>query len=99
VVNDQGAMVCVDEEAMNKQKGVLVSVMKQLTVNFFKGVPISHISLPVKIFETRSMVQRIVDLFAFVPRYIIEAAKSEDHLERLKNVIAMSISSTYLCFN
>ena len=41
---------------MDKQKGVLINVLKQLTVNLLKGLTITHISLPIKIFEPRSAI-------------------------------------------
>lgn len=56
VVNDEGCLVCTDQEALDKQKGVLGSVAKQLAVNLMKGLSISHISLPIKIFEARSSI-------------------------------------------
>ena len=57
----------------------------------------SHISLPIKIFEPTSTLQRIADLWTFAPIYLKKAAKEEDHLERLKLVITFTISSIYLC--
>eukprot|EP00347_Sterkiella_histriomuscorum_P004889 403358700 len=93
----QGGLVCVDKEAMEKQKGVLVDVLKQLTVNILKGLTITHISLPVKIFEPRSTLQRIVDLFSFSPIFLTRASQTPDHLERFKLVIANAVSSIYLC--
>jgi len=62
-----GGLVCTDEEAMERQKGVLVDVVKQLAVTLLKGLTIAHISLPIKIFEPRSSIQRIVDLWSFAP--------------------------------
>jgi hypothetical protein len=69
-----GGLVCTDEEAMERQKGVLVDVVKQLAVTLLKGLTIAHISLPIKIFEPRSSIQRIVDLWSFAPKYLQQAA-------------------------
>lgn len=55
-VNQDGCLVCTDEEMLNQQKGVLPNVAKQLAVNLLKGLSISHISLPIKIFEARSSI-------------------------------------------
>ena len=62
-----------------------------------KGLSISHMSLPIKIFEPRSTIQRIVDLWTFAPRFLKMAAQTNDHLERLKLTIAFAISNIYLC--
>ena len=95
--HEYGGLVCYDKEALDKQKGVLVDVLKQLTINLFKGLTIAHISLPIKIFEPRSTLQRIVDIWSFAPKYLNKAAEITDHLERLKNVIAFIMSGIYIC--
>lgn len=73
-----GGLVCNDKEAIEKQKGVLVDVLKQLTKNIMNGLTITHISLPIKIFEPRSSIQRIVDMWSFAPKYLNQAAKIDD---------------------
>ena len=70
---------------------------KQLVVNALKGLSISHISLPIKIFEPRSSIQRIVDLWTFGPKFLKQAAESKDPLERMKYTIAFAMSSIYMC--
>lgn len=94
---EYGGLQCVDKEAMERQRGVLLEVLKQLTKNILKGLTITHISLPIKIFEPRSSIQRIVDIWSFAPKYLNEAAASSDHLERLKLVIAFALSGIYIC--
>ena len=96
---ENGGLVCTDQEMLDKQKGVLGHVVKQLAVNLMKGLSISHISLPIKIFEPRSSIQRICDLWTFAPTYLKQAAQTDDHLERLKLVITFCISSIYLNCN
>ena len=51
-----GGLICTDQEMLNKQKGVLSAVVKQLAVNMIKGLGISHISMPIKIFEPKSSI-------------------------------------------
>ena len=87
----------MDEEAMNQQKGVLKDVVKALAKNFLKGRGISHMSLPVRMFEPKSTTQRVVDIFSFGPVYLKKAAKLDDPLERFKHVIAVSIAGMHLC--
>jgi hypothetical protein len=82
---------------MDKQKGVLVDVLKQLTVNLLKGLTITHISLPIKIFEPRSAIQRIVDIWSFGPKFLKQATETTDQLERFKLVIAFAMSGIYVC--
>lgn len=82
---------------MDRQKGVLVEVIKQLTVNLLKGLTISHISMPIKIFEARSSIQRIVDIWSFAPKHLSEASSITDPLERFKRVIAFALCGLYIC--
>jgi hypothetical protein len=82
---------------LNKQKGVLTHVVKQLAVNMLKGLSISHISMPIKIFEPKSSIQRMCDLWTSAPKYLRAAADTNDPLERFKLVITFAMSSIYLC--
>ena len=89
--------MCTDKEALDKQKGVLSNVAKQLAVNLLKGLSISHISLPIKIFEARSSIQRVVDVWSSAPQYLLQAARSPDPLARFQGVIAFGLTSLILC--
>lgn len=72
---DKGGLKCTDEEAMERQKGVLKDVLKEFAKNFIKGLGISHMSLPVRMFEPRSTIQRVADYFCFAPIFLKKAAK------------------------
>ena len=76
---------------------MLANVAKQLVLVLLKGLSISHISLPIKIFEPRSSIQRIVDFWASAPLFLTAAAKAKDPIERLTYVIAFSLSNIYIC--
>lgn len=62
-----------------------------------KGLALSHISLPIKIFEPTSTLARMADLWTQAPVYLKKAAKLDDHLERLKLAVTFSLASVYLC--
>jgi len=76
---------------------VLANVAKQLAINLMKGLSISHISLPIKIFEARSSIQRVVDLWSSAPKFMRMAVEAENPIERMKAVIAFGLSSIILC--
>ena len=69
-IPETGGLLCTDEEQLSKQKGVLSHCVKQIAMNMLKGLSMSHMSLPIKIFEPRSSVQRICDLFSFAPKFL-----------------------------
>ena len=54
-------------------------------------------SMPAKIFEAKSSINRMCDLWTHAPNYLRAAADTNDSLERLKYVIAFAMSSVYIC--
>lgn len=48
-----------------------------------EGKAIVGISLPVKIFEKRSMIQKICDIWCTGPQYLKSAALCTDPIERM----------------
>ena len=57
-----------------------------------EGKGIVAISLPVKIFEKRSMIEKICDLWCTGPKNLTEAALEDNVLERMKKVVTFAIS-------
>jgi hypothetical protein len=76
---------------------VLGNVAKQLAINVMKGLSISHISLPIKIFEPRSSIQRIVDFWSQAPNFLSLAAEATNPIERMKWTVTFGLASIYLC--
>ena len=49
-------------------------VVKQAIKCILSGQPISGISLPVRVFEPRSQLERMLDSFGFAPHFFQKAA-------------------------
>jgi hypothetical protein len=98
-VTSSGELKLVDEEALKKQRGVVMDVIKKLAKNILDGRGVIGISLPVRIFEPRSMLERLCDWWGFAPTYLTAAARSKDPIDRMKNVIAFSIAGLYVSLN
>ena len=92
----KGGLICVDQEAIAKQKGVVGEVFKQVMANITKGLGAVSISLPVRIFEPRSTAERLVDRFSFAPVLLSKASKISDPVVRLLHVMAFNVSGLYL---
>lgn len=73
--NEKGILQCVDREMLEKSKGVVMYVVKQIAKNIFSGLGVVAISLPVRIFEPRSALERVLDGFSFAPKYLTEACR------------------------
>jgi len=60
-----------------------------------EGKSVVGISLPVRIFEPRSTVERITDWWAFTPIYFRMASRISDPIERFKLVVTAAIAGLY----
>ena len=92
----EGGLKCIDREVLNKQKGVLASLIAQVATCFFQKGGFVRISLPVRIFEPRSTLDKILDPWRTAPTYLTRAAGVSDPVERMKMVIAFAISGLHL---
>eukprot|EP00347_Sterkiella_histriomuscorum_P010009 403339035 len=95
LIQPKNGLKCVNERILEKQKGVVKSVISQAASNVFSGQSIIGISLPVRIFEPRSLLERICDWYGFAPIFLKKAAQEQDHLERFKLSISYALSSLY----
>mmetsp|Transcript_3905 Transcript_3905/g.4289 ORF Transcript_3905/g.4289 Transcript_3905/m.4289 type:complete len:461 (-) Transcript_3905:453-1835(-) len=96
VVMKDGGLQCVDKEALDKQKGVLGEVLQQILNNIREGKGIVAVSLPVRIFEDRSVLERICDFWGFAPTFLTEAAQTTDRMDRFKKIIAFAFAGLYV---
>lgn len=98
-LNKNGVLQCTDKEMLEKSKGVVAYVVKQIAKNIFTGLGVVAISLPVRIFEPRSALERVLDGFSFAPKFLNEACKQSDPIARFKLVVAFAISGIYMRAN
>lgn len=90
-----GGLVLKDKSLISKQKHVITHLLRSAGKNLIKGKGIMDVSLPVNIFESRSLLQRLLNSFGYAPIYL-EAAGRETGLERFKNVVTFGISMLHL---
>lgn len=93
VVKDSTGIYSTDKEVVEKQSGLIKDVLGQLVKNI--GGSSMSLSLPVKVFEPRTMLERITDWFAFAPKIMKEASQLNDNVEVLKKVICLGLSSLF----
>lgn len=91
-----GTLKCTDQEAIDKQKGVVPEVLKQVAKSITSGVGAVGISLPIRIFEPRSTIERMFDKFSFAPVFIQRAAQTSDQLQRFFDVIAFGVAGLFM---
>lgn len=63
-------------------------VIKQLGANIVSGKSVLNVSLPVDIFESRTLLERSASSFGLVPDYLIPIADA-DPLTQIKNIATL----------
>ena len=81
---------------MQNQRGVLLYLARKIGVNLLTGKSIMNVSLPIKIFEPRSMLEKLANEFRFVSHFLSKTSETQDPIERMKIMINWYITSLQL---
>ncbi len=93
IINDTQGLVLIDAKIMEKFKGLISNMIKQMIQHVF-GRPIS---LPVRLFEPKSTLHRICEYWSFAPQFLNKAAEIKDNpLLRMKYIITFAASGLYV---
>lgn len=65
----------INEALIQSQKDTLKFVLKQIAANVFSGKSIFNVSLPVDIFEPRTLLERSAASLGKMPDYLISACE------------------------
>ena len=87
-----GELKCVDKAILEKQKGMITDIIKKVAESLSQGRGVVGVSLPVRIFEPRSLIERIVDWFAYTTVFLTPSAQLKTPIERLQNIIAFGFA-------
>jgi hypothetical protein len=100
-----GGIKCVNrvrtmQADLDCQKGLILDLIKRAGKTLMEGKHVVGVSLPVRIFEPRSTLERMVDWWCTLPVYLTNAAAAvrltqTDPVERLKQVVTFAISGLY----
>ena len=94
LIKDYEGVYCINQEKLDKQSGIIKEVITRLTKCIWSGTVMS-LSLPIRIFEPRSMLERYTDWFSFAPELLTKAGNCKDKIESFKYVIAFSLSALF----
>lgn len=96
-MNKKGGLIFLDQETLKKQQGVFKEVMLQVGSQLLSGKLAVRISLPIRIFEPRTLLERVADGWNYAPTLLKKAALNSDPLERMKYVIAFVSGGFHFC--
>ena len=91
--------VFVDQEVVAAQKDILKMIIKQLGSNLLSGKSLMNMSLPVEIFDRKSMLDVIAESLGFLPYYLSKAAVENDAEEQMKLVTCAFMFLSATCPN
>lgn len=89
--NRKGGHLTDDPILLRYQRSVIFSLMGSVGQTILQGKSLSTISLPVRIFEPRSYLQRITDAWGNID-FLKKAVETADPVERLKWTATFNIS-------
>jgi hypothetical protein len=72
-----------------------MDVIAQVTACLLKGKGIVGLSLPIRLFEPRSTLERMLDRWSFMPVFMTNISNCNE-LERFKKVMLMAIAGLYV---
>eukprot|EP01113_Clastostelium_recurvatum_P045753 TRINITY_DN790_c0_g1_i1.p1 TRINITY_DN790_c0_g1~~TRINITY_DN790_c0_g1_i1.p1 ORF type:complete len:317 (+),score=78.93 TRINITY_DN790_c0_g1_i1:71-952(+) len=92
-----GGLWFKDEAELKRQRGIAWEIVKGLGNSILEGKELVNTTLPIHLFESRSFLERLTDIWAYAPRYLPQAAAIKGNpAERMKYVIAFAISGLHL---
>jgi hypothetical protein len=80
-------LVFINKDLIEKQRGVMGSLIKKIGLSLIKGKSVMNISLPINIFDIRSHLEVFAFQNSYAKTFLDRAAKTKDPIERLKFVI------------
>ena len=86
----------IDEETIANQRNVIKHVISKIGSNILSGSGIMNVSLPVNIFDQRSLLEVFAHQCRLTPYYLEKAGETKDPIEKLKLATTFAISRIHL---
>jgi hypothetical protein len=90
-----GGLKLIDKEVAKKQSGVVKDVIKSAGAKILEGKSAVSLSLPVRIFEPRTNLERVCDLMLYAPTFLNVAYAQSEPLERFKYVMTFAVAGLH----
>jgi len=98
-IEKNGELKVINEDIKERQRGVLKEVFANMATKILEGKNVTGLSLPVRIFEPRSHMERLLDNYHFFPHYMNLAKSSKDPVERINLIMSALISGLHHCLS
>lgn len=95
-INEGGEFLFLNQRVIDAQKDVLKWMVSQVCSNLIRGKSIVNMSLPVDIFDDRSMLERNACCFGYSPIFLKQAGQIDDEVEQMRLVLVFLLSQPTL---
>ena len=92
-MSKDGTLKIANKDLRDKQKAVIKKIFAKAAATILEGKNVIGMSLPINIFQERSTIERLLDLFRFFPYYCNLACEAENEIERIKFLAAALVGS------
>ncbi len=89
-------LIFIDNDTIEKQRNVINHFITKIGSNILSGSGIMNVSLPINIFDQRSLIEVFAHQCRLTPYFFEKAGEEEDEFERLKLLTAFAISRIHL---
>jgi hypothetical protein len=90
------ALKFIDQKTIDKQRGVLKHFLSKIGSNILSGSGIMNVSLPINIFDERSLLEVFAHQARLAPYFLEKAGEMDSPIEKLKMTTAYAISRIHL---
>eukprot|EP00884_Botryococcus_braunii_P015711 jgi/Botrbrau1/2823/Bobra.0125s0032.1 len=96
--HEEGGLGFTNKKLLEQQRAAVVDIFKELGKNLLMGnINLINMSLPVKMFEPRSYLEKLTDVWVY-PRFLSAAAASSDPVDRLRLVVTWFVAGLQHAF-
>ncbi|EAS07102.1 oxysterol-binding protein (macronuclear) [Tetrahymena thermophila SB210] len=95
----KGGLTYHNEKLMKEQKAVIMMMIKRIGSNILNGRGIMNISMPVQVFDSKSMIQRLAKGFGHAPNFLEKGGLVNSSIEQIKYTASFLLSSFIMGFN
>lgn len=90
------SLTYINQEIITKQRGIIGYFIKKLGSNFMSGQSIMSVSLPINIFDERSLLEVFAYQNCLAPYFLEKAGVETQSIEKLKLTTAYAVTMLHL---
>ena len=94
--HDSAALKYLNQELISDQRNVIFFLIRRIGINLLTGKSIMNVSMPIKIFEASSFLEKIARDFRYAPHYFKQAMETVGIIERVKLITIWHMVTLHL---